>query len=38
VTILIIYTFVPTQRVLTTIGRKLGASTEELAELHDVST
>lgn len=29
---------VPTQRVLTAIGRKLGASTEELAKLHDMST
>jgi transposase len=28
---------VPTQRVLTAIGSKLGNSTEELAELHDVS-
>jgi len=27
----------PTQRVLAAIGRKLGSSTEELAELHDVS-
>jgi transposase len=27
----------PTQRVLAAIGRKLGASTEELAELHNVS-
>lgn len=28
---------VPTQRVLAAIGRKLGASTEDLVELHDVS-
>jgi transposase len=28
---------VPTQRVLAAIGRKLGSSTKELAELHDVS-
>jgi len=28
---------VPAQRVLTAIGRKLGASTAELAEIHDVS-